>query len=125
MKHSEVIARVIYLANTANAEKHPPPRPPDVVPLVNLPEGETKLEAFLRGQTPDTIYLLAAVMHLGRGDFDSPDEMLASLQAMRALGEESWPIVEQLVEKLPLPEYLENGIKKLHARGLDVDTLMR
>lgn len=91
--------------------------------LLPLPE-ETALRQFLESQSPETVYMLTAVMYLGRGDFDV-GRLLdnAALMGERFAGPSGAAM--QMADKFPLPHFLEEGWKKAVQANMDLDALVR
>ncbi len=84
---------------------------------------ERRLDSFLQSQTPAVVYLLTAVMYLGRGDFEVKD-LRDQYEAMsESFGGREWA-ARQMMEKLPLPDYLEQGLQKLIQSRFDADRLL-
>jgi hypothetical protein len=84
---------------------------------------ERRLDAFLKSQSPAVIYLLTAIMYLGRGDFEVKDLRDQYEEMSASFGGREWA-ARQMIEKLPLPEYLQQGFKKLIHAGVDVDRFL-
>ncbi len=128
MKFSEVIARTVALAD-AYRDRSPRPagkgrvrfRP---IPLSQLPPGPSpewnELVGFLRGQPPALLDRMAALMLVGRGDCDPADfeEVFAQLADLRHPSEAT---ATYLAGKVPLGQYLRDGVRELTAAGVDVD----
>ena len=86
-------------------------------------EAEIKLIDFLRNQNPATVYMLAAVMYLGRGDFDDFD-LLDRYTQMSEIFVKAEHAVQQIAFKIPLPRYLQDGFDILTEDGIDIDEFM-
>ena len=79
---------------------------------------ETALLRFLESQSPKTVYMLTAVMYLGRGDFDAVG-LLDNYALMRErFGDPRWA-ASQMADKISLPRYLEEGCRKVAQANLD------
>jgi hypothetical protein len=133
MKFSEIGQKVIKLAREANQSRAGGRRKPDS-PIVtsggdpsmmtlNLPTREERaLSAYLEKLPPAAVYLLAALMYLGRGDF-GPKQLPDQYREISETFAGPQYAARQVAEKQPLPEYLEAGFRKLAAAGMDVDSL--
>lgn len=80
-------------------------------------------EAFLRelldGLDLDTLRRVEAVMYSGRGD-GSPVELPPELAENHPTKDD---VVRTIIEKLPnLDDYLERGLDRANAEGIDLDT---
>jgi hypothetical protein len=85
----------------------PPPTPEEIALL-----------RFLESQSPKMVYMLTAVMYLGRGDFEV-SALLDNYALMRErFGEPKWA-ARQMADKLSLPRYLEDGWRKIVQANLD------
>src|SRR6266849_6178945 len=83
MKLSEIGQQLISLATAANQARTAEnrrddspivtsgTRPPAIAPRMTAEE--RRLHDFLAAQSPSSIYMLTAIMYLGRGDFDVKD----------------------------------------------------
>jgi hypothetical protein len=90
--------------------------------LLPLPE-ESALGRFLESQSPETVYLLTAVMYLGRGDFDA-SRLLDNYALMRErFGDARWA-ARQMAEKVSLPQYLEEGSRIAAQANIDLDAVV-
>jgi hypothetical protein len=126
-----VLDRVVQLAR----ELHPAGQDVDRTDLVVRggggaapPAGEaparTRLREYLLGQPIDRVYMLAAVMYLGRGDFDSADELTARFRQMGDAFQKSEWAINQLLGKSPLADYLTRGRERLAELGVSPDKLL-
>lgn len=113
MQLSEIITRVIVLARQIQAEFERSLRV----------QRESKLRDFLSHLPAATIYMLTTVMYLGRGDFGTAG-LLNSYENMSDTFDKPEFAIDQMLEKVPLPEYLEDGLKRLSEGGVDVNTLL-
>jgi hypothetical protein len=86
------------------------------------PPEEKELRQFLKRLSADTVYKLALIMYLGRGDFDTTD-LPAEYQAIKAGFESSAALIAQMLENAPLADYLEEGMAMLTSHGIDLDKL--
>lgn len=142
MKFSDVLFHVIDLAKKANAaraqrahltvgvpavttaaqSRSTPPVAPLGTPitLTALPE-ERALQQFLESQSPETVYMLAAIMYLGRGDFDA-DGLLDNFAIMEDRFGDMTRAAWQMADKLALPDYLKAGMEK--AASFDFDAIV-
>jgi hypothetical protein len=130
MKLSEAAQRVITLArevrryyNTelpkwypdypviSTAQKGPPP-----------PKEERELRNLLRSLPSETIYRLTLVMYLGRGDFGT-DDLPGNYEALRQTFGKPEGAASQMMEKVPLAEYLSDGLSELERHRIPVDDL--
>lgn len=127
MKLSDVIRQVIALAREANASTPPEPEgiaAGDLSSLMRPPtEARKRLKAFILSQPVAVVYTLIMVMYAGRGDFPI-ENFVEQYQEMRDTFDSPAIATGQMMEKVPLPEYLEEGLRLLHGAGIDVDTLM-
>ncbi|MBY0523317.1 MAG: DUF3775 domain-containing protein [Gemmataceae bacterium] len=132
MKLSEIVREVITLAKAANQARLTS-GPDDDSPLVtsgsytsmtaSLTAEELRLRAFLQTLPASVIFMLNALMHLGRGDF-GPKELLDHYMD---IGEIYFGIPElaaaDMFEAMPLAEMLEEALEELASAGMDVDAL--
>ncbi len=86
------------------------------------PPEEAQLRKLLDGLPADTIYELILLMYLGRGDIDTRD-LAGDLQQMRDTFPKPAHAISQMVGKVPLGEYLSDGLERLRNDGIDVDDL--
>ncbi len=90
--------------------------------LPPVPE-EIALLQFLESQPAQTVYMLTAVMYLGRGDFDA-GRLLDNYALMaERFGDPRWA-ARQMADKLSLPDYLEAGWAKVVQSNIDLDALV-
>lgn len=126
MNFSEILTQAIVLAKQAHEAREN--RDDDEAVMVDedgiplFPE-DLRLDTFFKAQPPPVIYMLTAVMYLGRGDF--------KVKALRRQYEdisESFGGKELAARlmfgKWVLPEYLEAGQKALSRAHVDVDKLL-
>lgn len=91
--------------------------------VINLARQKKKseLKVFFEGLSAAEIYWIETVMYLGRdsgraaGIFDKYTD-LSSFSVHDA--------IRTILEKAPMPDYIENGINKLRDDGIDIDTLL-
>jgi Protein of unknown function (DUF3775) len=88
-------------------------------------EADNKLIEFLRNQRAATVYMLAAVMYLGRGDFDDDFDPLDRYTQMAETFAKVEYAVQQIAFKVPLPHYLQDGFDILTKAGIEIDEFMR
>ena len=141
MKFSEVLSQAIELAKKANVARAQRARASGGFPavtsgvqvqgihvlgqpgLITVPPGppeERALLHFLESQSPETIYMLTAVMYLGRGDFEA-GRLLDNFALMgERFGDPKWA-AGQMADKIALPQYLEEGLKKASQAKIDLD----
>jgi hypothetical protein len=86
------------------------------------PPEEKALRQFLTRLAPETVYKLALVMYLGRGDCDTSD-LPAEYQAVKENFNSPAALIAQMLEKAPLADYLEEGMAILRSRHIDLDKL--
>lgn len=122
MRLSEVIERAIALAQPIREASSEQGDEPSESLLKRLPQ-ELELTTFLNSLPPATIYMLTAIMYLGRGDFGTVD-LLGSYEEMSDTFDRPSDAVGQMVEKAPLSEYLNEGLSQLRRAGIDVDDLL-
>jgi hypothetical protein len=131
MKLSEIIREVIAKARAANQGRVANGSEDDS-PIVTsgsytsmtkaLTTEERRLREFLQAQPPSVVYMLTAIMYLGRGDFDPKDLLDQYTEISETFGGPKGAGGE-LFEKMLLPEFLEAGLQKLTHAGVDVDKL--
>jgi hypothetical protein len=132
MKLSEIVREIISMGRAAN-QARTAEGPEDDSPLVTSggdtatmkarTAEECRLREFLEAQPPAVVYMLIAMMYLGRGDYDAKDLLDQYADMSEAFGNPKGAARQMLV-KLALPEYLEEGLKKLARAGLDADKLL-
>jgi hypothetical protein len=127
MKLSEVIEQVIILAREANASVRTAPEGVGADDLRSIvkpsTEAERRLKEFILSQSVAVVYTLTLVMYAGRGDFPI-ENFLEQYEEMRDTFDSPMRAAGQMMEKVPLPEYLEDGLRMLREANIDVDTLM-
>jgi Protein of unknown function (DUF3775) len=130
MKLSEATERVITLARRVREyyDAELPNWYPDYPIIGQAQEGppppkeERELRNSLRSLPSETIYRLTLLMYLGRGDFGA-DDLPSSYEALRqTFGESEWA-ASQMIEKVPLAEYLSDGLLELKRHRIPVDDL--
>ncbi len=130
MKLAEVIATVIELSDVVKQEvearqaEKPLGTFYDPLRACRGPtEAENKLRDFLTSQSVATVYTVVLVMYAGRGDWPITD-FLEQYEEMKATFDNVPRAVGQMMEKVPLPDYLREGVRLLVEQGIDVDKLM-
>lgn len=130
MKLSEAAARVIELSTIIKHEveaedvKHPLGRLYDPFREKLQPtQAENDLRDFLFAQPVAYLYTLVLVMYAGRGDFPIEDFM-TQYEEMTDLFDKPERAIGQMLEKVPLPDYLTEGLQGLANQGIDIDTLL-
>ncbi len=130
MKLSEAVGKVIDLARKIREyyAAELPKRHPNY-PLVGAdeesappPPEETELRQFLAGLLDETVYQLALIMYLGRGDF-TVDELAACYDDLKRTFVHPEHAASQMIDKAPLADYLVDGLEELRKHGIDVDKL--
>ena len=82
-------------------------------------QAETFLRELLDGLDLDTLRRVEAVMYSGRGD-GSPVALRPELAENHPTKDD---VVRTIIEKLPnLDDYLERGLDRAKAEGIDLDT---
>ena len=119
------IEQVIELARKRNAaeteRKKGRPAAAHVADCVKigLEEEETNLLDFLLSLPPATIYMTTAIMYLGRGDFATSDGLMDQYTYVSNNFPDPKLASSQMFEKMPLPEYLEKGLKIIQNEKID------
>jgi hypothetical protein len=128
MKFSDAAAEVVRLANARRAfwESELPKHHPDY-PLVRPserrappPPEDARLRSLLATLPEEVVYKLILTMYLGRGDFGTTglDHEYAELK-------KTFPqariAASQMGGKVPLGDYLRDGLAKLERAGVDLD----
>lgn len=130
MKLSEAAQRVITLARKVRRyyDTELPKWYPDY-PVISLaqkgpppPKEERELRNFLRSLPSETIYRLILVMYLGRGDFGT-DDLPGSYEALKQTFDNPEWVASQMMEKVPLAEYLSDGLLELERHRIPMDDL--
>jgi hypothetical protein len=94
------------------------------VPTMKLPSAaENALRDYLQSQSPEVIYMLMAIMYLGRGDFGPKELQDRYRDISETFGGKEWAAT-QMLEKQLLPEYLEEGFRRISRTHVDVDRLL-
>lgn len=127
MSFSDILKRAIVLAKQAyqarlsrDAEDDSPMVDPDGVS--RTPE-ERQLAKFFEEQPPSVIYMLTAIMYLGRGDFGVRALPRQYEEISESFGGKEWA-ARLMWGKVVLPERLEEGEKILLQAHVDVDKLL-
>jgi hypothetical protein len=64
-------------------------------------------------------------MYLGRGDYDAEVDFLEQYTAIADCSRQPEMAVQHMLGKLPLAEYLEEGMQRLEQQGIQVDEWLR
>ena len=144
MKFSEVLSQVIELAkkaNTARAQRvlvsggFPAVTSgvqvqgiqvlglSGLIPVPPSPPEEKALFDFLASLSPETIYMLTAVMYLGRGDFEAGKLLENCALMSERFGNPRWA-ARQMADKIALPQYLQEGWRKATEANRDLDAMI-
>ncbi len=131
MKLTKIVRELITLAKAANRARLTE-GPDDDSPLltysgdtatINLrTTEERRLHEFLAIQPPSVVFMLTAIMNLGRGDFEAN----ALVEHCTEIGEifgDSTLAARDLLTTMPLAEFLESGLQRLKRAGIDLDKL--
>jgi hypothetical protein len=86
------------------------------------PPEEKQLRHFLSRLSDDTVYKLALIMYLGRGDFDTGD-LPGEYQAITENFDSPAALISQMMEKAQLADYLLEGTAILKSKRIDLDKL--
>lgn len=126
LKQAIVLAKQAYQARMARDPKDDSP----IVVSGNSPSAaksrtaeELRLDAFFKAQPPAVVYMLTAIMYLGRGDFDVKGLRDHFEEISETFGGKEWA-ARLMLENLVLPDYLEAGQKALSQARVDVDKLL-
>jgi hypothetical protein len=130
MKLSEAAQRVIALARKVRRyyDTELPKWYPDYPVIGPAQEGppppkeERELRNFLRSLPAETIYRLLLVMYLGRGDFGT-DDLPGRYEALKQTFDMPERAASQMMEKVPLGDYLSDGLLELKRHRIPVDDL--
>lgn len=127
MNFSEILKQAIVLARqayqtrmTRDTKDDSPLVAPDSAPRYRE---ERQLDAFFKAQPASVIYMLTAIMYLGRGDFDVKALQDRYEEISETFGGKE-SAARLMLGKLLLPEYLEEGQKALSHAHVDVDKLL-
>lgn len=130
MKLSQVAPKVIDLARASREywDAELPKRHPDY-PLIHPgedsgppPPQQVQLRTLLSKLSDRMVYQLLLLMYLGRGDFDTEDLAEQQIRLRETFAEPEWAVA-QMMEKVPLADYLMEGLAKLQSKRIDVDKL--
>ena len=128
MTFSEAAAEVIRLADARRAywNTELPKYHPDY-PLVRAkdrrpppPPEDGQLRLLLTTLPADVVYKLILTMYLGRGDFGTP-ELAEEYAEMKRAFPEPRIAASQMSGKVPLGDYLRDGLVRLGKAGIDLD----
>jgi hypothetical protein len=133
MSFPEIIRGVIDLARVASEEVETRLEQPQSGPVYSLDmlrlgpmTYRRDLREYLLGLPEDVISMITVIMYVGRGDFSIRDLSLHyQRQRERARFHRAEERVDRVAWKTPLPCYLEEGMRLLSKRGIDVDRLLR
>ena len=84
------------------------------------PAEEKQLRQFLGRLSKDTVYKLALIMYLGRGDFD-PGDLPDEYQSLTENFEGPSAVVAEMTENAGLAEYLLEGMTILGTHNINLD----
>jgi hypothetical protein len=131
MTFTEIARTVIDLATVASDEVQNRSEEPVFTrfydPLMPHPGPTTyrrELRDYLRRQPVDVIYMLLLTMYVGREGVRIR-YLSQQYQYMLARFPTSQAAASQIVEKVPLPCYLETGLRSLAKNGIDVDKFLQ
>jgi hypothetical protein len=91
----------------------------------------TELRTFLQAQSPETLWMLLAVIELGQDDFagehmlGARDYMKRTRDHMKRAFSEHVGAVSRIIGTGPLADWLQAGLAKLSKAGIDVNSLDR
>ncbi len=129
MKFSEILRQAISRAKAAYQARLTE-GPDDDSPMVAsggdasairlLTTAECQLREFLEAQSPSVVYMLTAIMYLGRGDFKAKDLSDEYTDMSERFGGSEWA-ARQMLGTMLLADYLEEGLKKLTKARVDID----
>lgn len=128
MMLSEIIRRTVELAKVVAAERdESEAQLPEVVNLALLPErgpsaAGDELKTFLRQQTVAVIYTLLSIMYLGR-DRGNVKGFLEHYYRLRDQFDKPEYAIAQMLSKIHLVDYLDEGVKRLQKSKINIDTL--
>ena len=130
MKLSKTAAKVITLArqvqnywDTELPKRHP--NYPVISPEEDSgppPPQQAKLKELLASLPIEEIHKLIFLMYLGRGDFGTND-LATRYAAVKERFRRPESAISQMAGKVPLADYLADGIAELSKIGVDVDNL--
>jgi hypothetical protein len=130
MKFSEIVEEVIAMARAANevrvakvAKDAPLIGSGSVATMDRWTPETAELRRFLEARPPGVVYMLLALVYLGRGDFPAR-EFRARVEDVRETFGDPKLVERELVSKWLLPEHLEEGLRKLTRARVDVDGLL-
>lgn len=123
MELSAIVRTVIQMATLSWASAAPKR---EELPWgrIQLTPEKRALREYLIGQPEPVIYALTLIMYAGRGDFNIT-HLINLYEQIRSRFPRPEDAVFQMMEKAPLPEYLEAGLGLLADNGIDVDQLLR
>jgi hypothetical protein len=86
---------------------------------------KTNVMLYLEDLPEQAVYLLTAVMYLGRGDDDPPEDnsdLDFWYHYVRDTFQTPAIAASQMLGKSPLSEYLRDGVEVISRQGLDLDS---
>jgi hypothetical protein len=86
------------------------------------PPEEKKLRQFLTRLKGDTLYKLALVMYLGRGDIDK-HELQSKYKEIREDFSTATRLISFMMDKASLADYLERGMEILRNENIDLNKM--
>ncbi len=130
MSLSGIVRRVIDLARASSQEDESlwiEPRTGPVYSIDMMRPGPStyrrELREYLLGHPVEVICPILVIMCVGSGVYSVRDLSLRCRRA-RAKFKTTQEAVNEMVGKAPLAEYLEEGLRLLANRGIDVDGLL-
>lgn len=129
MKFSEAAEEVIRLADARRAywDAELPKRHPDY-PIMRAgqrrtppPPEDGQLRSLLASLPQDVIYKLILTMYLGRGDLGT-NYLERHYADMKQTFPEPQLAASQMNGKVPLGDYVRDGLARLKEAGIDLDT---
>jgi hypothetical protein len=87
-------------------------------------DAEHRLSVFLNSQPPNVVYMLTAVMYLGRGDFPVSKLRERYTEVSETFGAPKWA-ARLMLDTFLLPDYLQQGLEKLNRARVDVDHMLK
>ena len=84
---------------------------------------ERRLRAFLDSQPAAVVYMLIAIMYLGRGDYDPKELPERYLEMSETFGSPA-SAQRQMLVTMDLAGYLDEGYKRVGKTGIDIDKLV-
>jgi Protein of unknown function (DUF3775) len=135
MAFSNVLLRLLALAVELQAARRAQPALPGVqagrlvaIKLSDIPVSPplpqaTAFREYCKGLTPAHLFMATVVMYAGRGDFGETFDVLDRYEQMsNGFRSPDWA-AQQMLGKVPLPEYLAAGIRLLDEMRCNIDGL--